>query len=232
MVVPERKHYDDVLSLEQLLTIKYSFESSLGASENYRYKQSVIGSVMLQDEQGNDLEEIGRIYLDKLLFGVGMNSGWGHFEIFDTEQYIMDMGACVWDFKNGWYNKTLDKFFGHELTETDILYMHTVEVLPEWRGMQIGEHVMKDAANNFEQGCSLIVTDCRPIQHVFWGKEDAVWHEKMKYKDFEHGKRKAKQKVINYLKRTGFYYLPNVSKDHMFLCPAQRNPNFDYIELE
>lgn len=187
---------------------------------------------MLQDEQGNDLEEIGRIYLDKLLFGAGMNNGWRQFEIFDTEQYILDMGECIWDFKKDRFNETLNKIFEYDLCETDVLYMHTVEVLPAYRGMQIGEHAMKDAANNFEQGCALIVTDCRPIQHVFWGKNDPEWHKKMKYKEFEKSKRKAKQKVIDYLKRTGFYYLPKVSKDHMFLCPARRNPNFDYIELE
>lgn len=91
---------------------------------------------------------------------------------------------------------------------------------------------MKDAANNFDQGSSLIITDCLPLQHTNWGKNDKEWRTKMHYDQFEKGKRKAKQQVIQYLKRTGFYYLSKVSKQHMFECPMRRNPNFDYIELE
>lgn len=231
MVVPERKHYDKALP-DQLITLKYSFESSLGPTENYRYKQSVFCKIMLQDETGKDLETIGHLFIDRLLFGAGINNGWGHFEIFDTEQYLMDLGSLIWDFERNDYVEPLLEFFEYDLNEVDLLYIHTVEVLPAYRGMQIGEHVIKDAANFFEAGCSLIVTDCLPLQHTGWLVTDKTWRRKMKYSLFEKDKVRAKQKVVNYLQRTGFYYLPDVSEDHMFLCPARRNPNFDYIELD
>lgn len=232
MFLPERKHYEDILPNSHYLTIKYSFESSLGATENYRYKQTIIGKIMLQDETGQDLEEIGRIYADKLLLSTGMNNGWAPYTVFDTEQYLMDLGSVIWDFEEQDFVKPLLKFFEHGLIEPDVLYLHTIEILPAYRGMQIGEHAMKDADNNFEHGCGLIVTGCLPLQHTGWGAIDKEWQKKMRYHLFENGKRKAKERVIDYLKRTGFYYLPKVSKQHMFLCPMRRNPNFDYIELE
>lgn len=232
MLLPQRKHYHEVLGLEQGLAVTYSFESSLGSMENYRYKQSLLGRIMLQDEEGNDLEEVGRLHIDKLLFGQGMNNGWGRFEIFDTEQYLMDLGCLIWDFEASDFVEPLLQFFEYDLNETDVLYIHTFEVLPEHRGMQIGEHALRDAVNNLAQGCSLVVLDCAPIQYTNWGKVDKDWHKKMKYGFFEKGKRKAKERLVQYLKRTGFYYLPKVSKSHMFLCPDWRNPNFDYIELD
>lgn len=232
MILSERKHYHGALDEDRYLMIKYVIESSLGVIENYRYRQKILGKIMLQDEQGKDLEEIGRLYADKLLFDIGVDEGWDHFSIFDTEQYLMDLGSVVWDFERNDFSLPLLKFFHHDLIDMDILYIHTIEILPGYRGMQIGEHAMKDAANNFEQGCSLVVTDCLPLQHTNWGKKDKEWRKKMRYDLLEKGKRKAKQQVIQYLKRTGFYYLPKVSKQYMFLCPARRNPNFDYIELE
>lgn len=232
MLLPERKHFDSALTLEQILVIRYSLESSLGAVDNYRYKQSIIGKILMLDDTDKSETEIGRIYIDRLLFGAGANGGWNHFEIFDTEQYLMDLGAMIWDFETNDFVEPLLKFFEHDLIEMDVLYMHTIEILPEYRGMQIGEHAMKDAANNFEAGCSLIITDCLPLQHTPWGRNDKEWRKKMQYDLLEKGKRKAKAQVIQYLKRTGFYYLPKVSKQHIFMCPMRRNPNFDYIELE
>lgn len=76
----------------------------------------------------------------------------------------MDLGVVIWDFETNDFAEPLLKFFEHNLMEMNILYIHTIEILPEYRGMQIGEHTMKDAANNFEQGCSLIITDCLPLQ--------------------------------------------------------------------
>lgn len=232
MIIPERKHYDDVLSLESGLSVKYTIHSSLCANENYRYRQVITAEIMLLDEQGDDVEVVGRIHADKLLFSEGMNNGWDHFSIFDTEQYLMDLGSVIWDFEAVEFSNHLNKAFEYDLVEMDVLYMHTIEVLPAFRGMQVGEHAMKDMANNFAQGCALIITDCFPIQHTSWMAGDKEWRKKMQYHLFEKGKRKAKQRLIQYLKRTGFYYLLKVSKDHMFLCPARRNPNFDYIELD
>ncbi|HEX8314125.1 MAG TPA: hypothetical protein VF609_03995 [Flavisolibacter sp.] len=125
----DRLHYDDVLGLEKGLTIKYSFESSLGPTENYRYKQSIVGRIMLQNEQGKDLQEVGRLYLDRLLFSTGVNSGWDHFSIFDTEQYLLELGECIWNFEKQDYVEPLNKFFGDDLMEWDILYLHSLEVL-------------------------------------------------------------------------------------------------------
>lgn len=83
-----------------------------------------------------------------------------------------------------------------------------------------------------EGGCSLIVTGYLSMQDTGWKTIDKAWRRKMKYGLFEKNKDKTKEKVVNYLKRTGFYYISEVSEDHMFLCPAVRNPNFDYIELD
>ena len=137
---------------------------------------------MLQDEQGNDLEAIGRLYIDRLLFGTGMSGGWDHFSIFDTGQHLMDLGSVIWDFEAVDFVKPLRKFFEYDMVEPDLLYLHTIEILPEYRGMQIGEHAMKDVANNFEQGCGLIVTDCLSLQHTTWLSTDPEWRKKMRYK--------------------------------------------------
>lgn len=233
MVLSKGKpHFHDVLGIEKTITIDYSFSSPLGPIDNYRYKQSVLGSILLYDGATKTQEEIGRIYLDKLLLGLAMNNGYDFFDVFDTEQYILNMGECVWDFTNNEYNRGLNEFFEGDLHEKNILFIHTVEVLPNYRGMRIGEHAIKDAANNFESGCGLIVTHCEPPQHLTWGNWDEEWHKKMQYDQFEKNEKKAKKKLTSYLKQTGFYYVPGISDDHLFHCPARLNPNFDYIELE
>lgn len=99
MLLPEKKHYDTALTLEQILVVRYGLESSLGPVDNYRYKQSIIGSIVLLDDTDKSETEIGRIYIDRLLFAAGANGGWNQFEIFDTEQYLMDLGCLIWDFE-------------------------------------------------------------------------------------------------------------------------------------
>ena len=54
----------------------------------------------------------------------------------------------------------------------------------------------------------------------------------MKYRLMERNKKRQKQKLIGYLKRTGLFYFPKVSDNNMFLSPHHTIVHFDYIELE
>lgn len=227
------KYLDD-LPFEEQISVSYSFTSQLGPIENNRWVQRITGEIRVEDETGKEVKIIGHIYAYKLLLVLARQNGWDEFSIFDTDYELMRIGELIYDFDKRDFKRSLHQYFKGEILEDDLLYIDTIEILPQYLGYQIGEHAIKDMTNNFEAGCSIIAVDCIPLQNTNWiNQEDSkAFNAQMKYELFESDEVKAKQRLIQYLKRVGFYYIPEISEDHMFLNTHLRNPNFDYIELE
>jgi hypothetical protein len=162
-----------------------------------------------------------------------MANGWSAFDIFDTEQYLIELGETIWDFDEQDFVEYLNEHYTWDIMERNILFITSIEIIAEYRELKIGEHVIKDFANNFLDGCGLLVVNTTPSQsrQDFEDRTNKEWTEQMRFDLFEKDEEAAKYKLIAYLKRVGFDYLPDFTEDYMFLNPCHQNVNFDYIEL-
>jgi GNAT superfamily N-acetyltransferase len=142
------------------------------------------------------------------------------------------VGEIVYDFEENDFVQPIRDFYD-DLWENDILILNRIEIFPEYRGMGIGKHLIKDLYNNFIQGCALFVLKCFPLQAeagtLDRHKEHAI---KMGYLDFEKDKAKSFKKLHSYYKSIGFLNIPSISKEYMFMNPIVKNKKFQSIVLE
>lgn len=220
-------------TLDEINTqITYRISSCLGIIETTRYDQNIFGDIIETDHYGKKLNDIGQIKANKLLLSQAFNDGWGILDVCDMDRETLEMGEVLFDFEQNAFVTPIDKYY-NDLWDTNVLILSRVEIYPEYRGMGIGKHLIKDLYNNFIQGCGLFVLKCFPLQAEAGlydrHKEQAI---KMKYDNFEKDQKKAFKKLQSYYKSLGFVNIPSISQEYMFMNPLLKNKKFDSIKLE
>ncbi|CAM3783912.1 N-acetyltransferase domain-containing protein [Flavobacterium branchiophilum] len=214
---------------------KYKICSSLGARENARYSQEIKGEVFLEDSTGNNKKLIGRLTGNKLLLGEGANDGWDAYSIFDNEQHTLDLGNAIYDFQNQDWNQQLNEKYNDNLIDPNVLFIASIEILPEYQGHKIGTKFIKDFVTNFVQGCAIVAICKEPfyIQTNF-DKEliSDEFTEKMKYDAMDDDYEKITYKLLSYFIKIGFNYFPEINEQFVFMCPAIVNKKFSKIEFD
>jgi len=225
------KHSKRFEDQEMNLEIQYSFRSSLGSVENYRYCQEITGKILDTDEAGEPIAEVGSIHAYKLLIGLARNEGWEPEAVFDTENQLEKLGKKIYDFAKDDWHQAINDHFSDDAFESDVFFITQIEILPRYRGLDIGAHAIKDICNNFSESCSFVVLDCFPPQFLEGRIEDESF-EKMEYYKFTNDKETAYYKLLAYFQKIGFELIPGLSPTLMFLSTLHQNEKFDQIVLE
>lgn len=138
-----REDWDDMN-----FSTEYKIGSSLGARENARYFQEIEGEVFLDDFTGTNKKLIGRLSGVKLLLGEGLNDGWDAYSIFDNQQQTLDLGTAIYDFEKQDWNEQLNDKYNYDLIEPNVLFIASIEILPEFQGHKIGTRFIKGVLNS------------------------------------------------------------------------------------
>ncbi len=218
------------------IDIRYTIQSSMAPSEGYRYRQQING-VMLYFNDAKDPEksiEIGKIEAHKLLLGEAANAGYSALAVFDAHHVILDIGETIYDFeKNDFSDAIYDHF---EVPSMDLLIVYGLEILPQYRGSEIGKYAIRDLYNNFISGCGLMTIIIYPSQLETRvpgiGESDYEWYNDMGYKTMEADEEKSIYKLLGYYTSMGFKYIPEISEDLLFHTPAKINETFNKIKLD
>lgn len=225
-----------LFDLEDLyFNTEYKICSSLGAMENARYFQEIEGKVFVDNISEGNTKVVGRLSGVKLLFGEGLNDDWDAYSIFDNKQDTLDLGSVIYDFERDDFNQELNEKFNNNLTDPDVLFLKSIEILPDFRGNKVGYRFIKDFILNFGQDCSLVVIDKEPfyVQTNFKEKyiEDS-FTKMMNYHEMITDYEKITYMLLHYFTSLGFRYFPEIDERYLFMCPLQINEKFDNIEFD
>lgn len=216
--------------------IQYSIESSFIPVQAGRYLQQINGIIFYSPdmEHADKGVEIGKIRADKLLLGEAANNGYRGFDVFDADALVMEIGDAIYDFKKDDFAKALHANF--EISFMDLLIVSRLEILPQYRGNDIGKYAIKDLYNNFIGSCGLLTLKCFPLQLESRILEidptTPKWNIDMQYDSLETDEEKSSYKLLAYYTSMGFKYIPEISDSLLFLNPAIVNRTFNKIQLD
>ncbi len=214
--------------------IQYSIESSFMEMEAGRYRQQINGVLYytpMMDETEMPVE-IGKLTADKLLLGQAADNGCPGADVFDTEALLVEIGEAIYDFEIDDFSEATKEHL--TISFLDLLILTRLEILPAYRGYDIGKYAIKDLYNNFIGGCGLMTLKCFPLQLEGSENDPPMQREPnaMKYDSMEPDEEKSMYKLLAYYTSMGFKYVPQLSESLLFLTPAIINPTFDKIQLD
>jgi GNAT superfamily N-acetyltransferase len=214
------------------INIEYRFDSALGVIEEYRYINSYKVDIYSDDDAAEPVihELIGKVEVSLVLLNLLTNKGMDFFPIFDTSQFLVELGQTIIDYDT---NELREPLVDEVMTQSgNILVIERFELLPEWRKRNIGKKVIKDIVLRFSGCCDLVMLKAFPLQQEYQYAEDkkSDWDQKMQFLDLPKDEEFSNFKVFAYYQKMGFAQLGNT--DYFYLNMSINNAVFDAIDLE
>ena len=212
--------------------IEYKFTSPFGYIEGSRYVTTISGDIIQEDENGEIIAIVGRIILHLVLISLAQNNNYDLYEIFDEDAPLFEIGQAIVDFEHGEIQEKIREYYNGEIVNSDVCVIERLEILPPYRGNNLGKKILKDINNRFVSACGLFVLKSFPLQFEMEGTENREWNKQMKLDALEKNEKTAVQKLKRFYKSCGFETIPGISGNLMFVNPLKRNSKMDKIELE
>ncbi len=216
--------------------IQYSIESAFLPVEASRYLQQINGVIFYSPDMENADKgvEIGKIKAEKLLLGEAGNNGYRGFDVFDSDALVKEIGDAIYDFEKDDFAEAMHEHL--EISFMDLLIVSRLEILPQYRGNDIGKYAIKDLYNNFIGSCGLLTLKFFPLQLESRAREQdpttPKWTKDMQYDSMETDEEKSNYQLLAYYTSMGFKYIPEISDSLLFLNPAIINRRFNKIQLD
>lgn len=214
------------------INIEYRFDSALGAIEEYRYINNYKVDIYSDDDAAEPIihELIGKVEVSLVLLNLLTNKAMDYFPIFDTSQFLVELGQIIIDYDT---NELREPLVDEVMPQSgNILVIERFELLPEWRKRNIGKKVIKDIALRFSGCCDLVMLKAFPLQQEYQYAEDkkSDWDQKMQFLDLPKDEEFSNFKVFAYYQKMGFVQLGDT--DYFYLNRTINNAVFDAIDLE
>ena len=196
--------------MEELSIIfKYDFESYPGPKEN-DYVRSINVKALKTNLESTDFEEIGRARFYLVYIAQARNAQEDLAEVFDEHEYTFRHAQEFYDFEGDDFREEIQKFYNYEFVAPNVCILERLEILPKYRGLQIGKSLTADILFHFEDSCSLIILQPYPLQFEVKTREKDEWRENLKLNAFEQDENKAFDKLTKYYQSWGFDNIPGI----------------------
>ncbi|MGH8565608.1 MAG: hypothetical protein ACREXW_16550 [Gammaproteobacteria bacterium] len=139
-----------------------------------------------------------------------VNEGTHIFDVLDAhsshlvEYFEPIFGTNAPDFSN-----RLMRLLKHDLVGSNLLVLDRLEVLPQYRGQQVGLDVMRHMLRRFSAGAGAVAIKPFPLQFEVSppGDDEMKWREELQLERLPKDKRLATSKLCDYYKKLGFIRL-------------------------
>ena len=124
--------------------IEYHFDSSLGRIGTDRYVNAYKVAIYSEDHLHDPTKRvlIGKAELSLVLLTLMIHQRIDCYAVFDNTQFLNELGATVFDYEtNNFRAALLDEI---EASDSNLLVINRLELLPNWRKKNIGKMVIKD----------------------------------------------------------------------------------------
>lgn len=108
------------------------------------------------------------------------------------------------------FSEDLNDLFNGNIVAYNLLILDRVELIPEYRGKNIGLNVVRYMMARFQQGVGVIALNAFPMQFAkgLLNDEEAQWRKKLQLDALSKNKKKAQKKLVNLYRILGFRPLP------------------------
>ncbi|WMJ73989.1 hypothetical protein RCC89_12560 [Cytophagaceae bacterium ABcell3] len=229
---------------EPAFKIKYTFSNFLTDSavqEPSHFVNEYKIKIWLLDSSDQKVELVGKGRFSVLLFSLAEENGCPLFDIMDVNDHVLEMSAYLFSHEEeSDYWEKIDNYYSEEplIENLNIGFLERLELLPEYRGLGVGERVIQDIASRFYNSCGLIVAKAVPLQQSEYLLQ-TKWGKKLRLNNLSNDEETASYKLYNFFQKLGFdnpfhekYFIAKPEHIVRKLVEKQGNNNSNYDSLE
>lgn len=164
------------------------------------------GTVAGSDEQDEKIVAgcFRLIYIDVC---AAINAHASVFDIFDCTQGTYDYFSAIFDIETLGPSSALTHLFNEVVWPGNVLILDRLEILPEFRGHNLGLAVMRRLIERFGAGAGVVAIKPFPLQCELTGQEEDEWRQKMRLDDFEQNLPRATARLRRHYAELGFKFM-------------------------
>lgn len=208
----------------------YSFRSGLGAYEEGRFLKEHQMRIVLTDGWGNMIQDIGEvkflmIYIDQI-FDADLNI----FDVIDdhSEALATDIFKFI-DTETERFNEWIMDYLDQIVIGSNICLIENIQILPSYRGYQIGAKALRDLLFHYTAASGLIMVQPYPLQ--FEDPRNVKDYDLLELEKLEQDEEMATLKLMAFYQKLGFEAVEGI-EDLLFHNPALRHSELQKIDLE
>ena len=152
------------------------------------------------------------------------------FDIFDAHsESIADYYDALIDPHTEYFSEKLRQLLDDEIMQPNLLIIDRLELLPNYRGQNLGIMIMRRLIQRFSAGAGVVAIKPFPLQFERRSpaEEESGWHQKMQLSNFRETERDSIRKLQNHYRKLGFVEMKGTP--HMFLSTARRLPRIENL---
>lgn len=181
-------------------------EAELEDNDPSHYTYVTEGTVLGTDEDDRAVEA-GRFRLIYIDVCAAMNAQASVFDIFDCTQATCDYFSAIFDIETLDPSSALTHLFKEDVWPGNVLILDRLEILPEFRGHNLGLVVMRRLIERFGAGAGVVAMKPFPLQRELTGQEEDEWRQKMRLDDFERNLPRATARLRRHYAKLGFKHM-------------------------
>ena len=184
--------------------VRIQFSSSTSTSGDIAdFATSIEGSIF--DDDDVLAGKLRLIYLD---MGAILETNIGLFDLFDIRGETEPFYSALIDHDTKEFKSDLEEILGDYIIDLNLLIIDRIEILPEFRGNNIGLECLRRCLQQYAHGCGGVALKCFPLQFEGAELDDPAWRRKMQLGKLSKDPKQSLAKLKKYYAALGFKIIP------------------------
>ena len=192
------------------------------------YIYPICGQIAKMDNDESDIA-VGKFRMYYVDIASAINTGYINvFDIFDAHSdSTAEYYDSLFDPDTEGFSKNLQRLFDYEIFEQNVLIIDRLELLPGYRGKNLGLIIMRRLIQRFSAGAGVVAIKPFPLQFEQSTPDEnkSGWNAEMQLSSFRETERDSVRKLQSHYGKLGFVEMKGTP--HMFLSTTQRLPPID-----
>jgi len=194
------------------------------------YLYPICGRITEMDDDEGDIL-VGKFRLYYVDIASAIDTGFiDVFDIFDSHSdSTAEYYDSLFDPDTTGFSENLQQLFNYEIFGLSLLIIDRLELLPGYRGKNLGLTIMRRLIQRFSPGAGVVAIKPFPLQfEQSIPAEDKIgWHAEMQLSSFRETEQDSIRKLQNHYGKLGFVEMK--STPHMILSTARRLPSIEKL---
>jgi hypothetical protein len=185
--------------------VQIQFSSSTSTcGEIEDYATCIEGTITCSDERSDDDTLVGKVRLFYLDLGGILETNISVFDLFDVRSETAPFYSALIDPETGDFRPDLESTLGEYILDLNILIVDRLEILPEFRGKNIGWECLRLCLQHYARGCGVVALKCFPLQFERTELSEPAWRRKMQLGKLSRDRKRSLAKLKKHYGSLGF----------------------------
>jgi len=200
--------------------------TSVEGSDPYDFIYETKGKIVTIDESDQEML-VGKFRLYYVDLTNAYNQGASIFFMLDSHSQTAEFLELIDDSNGFEFSKSLLGLLNHEVFENNILILNRLEILPHYRGKNIGLIIMRRLIQRFSSGAGIVAIKPFPLQFEIELPDERQWRNELQLSNLHKSEQYATKKLRQYYRRLGFVGMEGTPL--MFISTTWRLPTIEEL---